>query len=112
MFVSMMFLHRLAESMNKNLNYLDLEPELWSEFQESHEYRGFKEIVNFRRTERKTALNPIREKLEGLTETSLMGNEEIDDFVHCNYKLTKYEHVKTPYRKVFFAIILDSKIGL
>ena len=35
-FTSMMFLHRLAESMNRNLNYLELEPELWSDFQESN----------------------------------------------------------------------------
>ncbi len=30
----------------------------------------------------------------------LLGNEEIEDFVHSNYKTTNFEGIKGPYRKV------------
>ena len=35
-FVSLMNLHALAESMNQNLNFFNLEAELWSDFQSSN----------------------------------------------------------------------------
>ncbi len=48
-FVALMNLHSLAESMNKNLNFFDLDDELWSDFNESYEFKALKEIVNYRR---------------------------------------------------------------
>jgi hypothetical protein len=48
-FNALMSLHTLTESMNKNLNFFELDDELWSDFQGSFEFKAFKEIVNFRR---------------------------------------------------------------
>jgi hypothetical protein len=68
-FVSLINLNFLAEGFNRNNNILELDADLFTEFQESGEYNSFKDFINFKRTERSKVLDSI------LNEISMLKNK-------------------------------------